>query len=183
MYRNPAMNIVRKGALAYVGAIAMAGDRLTQTIDHLSTRGAQLEQDARKRLRMATETIREEVAENQGQLLAEGKEQLAEARGALQKGRDRLMEVLSIPTQSSVDQLSTEVVRLSIQIDGLRRQTQAVEEPLPGYDQLNAESVINLLPSLSEQKLLAVRNYEQVHNSRITVLRAIDKQIEAKVEA
>ena len=75
------------------------------------------------------------------------------------------------------------MVRLSIQIDGLRRQTQAVEEPLPGYDQLNAESVINLLPSLSEQKLLAVRNYEQVHNSRITVLRAIDKQIEAKVEA
>src|SRR5688500_16096206 len=100
MYRNPAMNIVRKSALAYVGAIAMAGDRLTQTIDQLSKRGAQLEQDARKRLRMATVTIREDVAENQGQLLAEGKEQLAEARGALQKGRERLMEMLSIPTQS-----------------------------------------------------------------------------------
>ena len=89
---------MRKGALAYVGAIAMAGDKLTQTIERpIHTRRA-ARAGCPQAAGMATETIREEVTENQGQRSAESKEQLAEARGALQKGRDRLMEVLSIPT-------------------------------------------------------------------------------------
>jgi len=96
-----------------------------------------------------------------------------------------------LPTQSSIEQLNAEVARLSAQIDQIRaaahRQARSTHEaqtgPLPGYDKLNAERVVDLLPTLTEPQLLAVQNYEQTHGNRVTVLHAIDKLIEAKAEA
>jgi poly(hydroxyalkanoate) granule-associated protein len=179
--------VARKGALAYIGAIALTSDALAQAIERYSERGAQVERAARARLRRTTAAVRKEVEDNQEQLAAESREQIAEARSALERGRDRVFEALHLPTNSSVEQLSLEVARLNAQIDelraSLRRQARAVEEPVPGYDKLNAESVVDLLPSLSEPKLLAVRNHEQTHSNRVTVLRAIDKQLEAKSAA
>ena len=48
---------------------------------------------------------------------------------------------------------------------------------------LNAERVAELLPTLDEAQLRTVQTYEQAHGNRVTVLRAIDKLIEAKAEA
>jgi polyhydroxyalkanoate synthesis regulator phasin len=179
MDRYPALEVARKGALAYVGAVAMTGDALTQAFDRLAKRGARFEQDARTRLRKATRMARADVAE--------GDRQVANGRGALEQGRNRLFAALNLPTQRSVEQLTSEVALLSAQIDELRetmrREAKGAEEPLPGYDKLNAERVVEVLPTLNEQQLLAVRNYEQTHNHRVTVLRAVDKQIEAKTAA
>jgi len=193
MILDPALNLARKSALASIGAVALTSDMLTDTIDRLAARGAKVERAARARLRTASADVHADIAENQEQLVVESKERIAGVRSIFDQGLDQLATLLNLPTQSTVEQLNGEVARLSAQIDQIRaqarRQARVVEvaqgaiEPLPGYDKLKAEHVIDLLPTLSEPKLLAVRNYEQTHGNRVTVLRAIDKLIEAKAEA
>lgn len=46
--------------------------------------------------------------------------------------------------------------------------------PVPGYDALNAKQAAALVDDLDEATLLALREYEQAHRNRVTVLRAID---------
>ena len=193
MILDPAINLARRSALAYVGAVALTSDTVADTFDRLAVRGEKAERAVRVRLRLATADVRADIAENQEQVVAESKERLAGVRGVVEGGLGRLADMLNLPTQRAVLQLNDEVARLSAQIDQIRaqsrRQARAVEvaqgavEPLPGYDKLNAEHVVDQLQTLPEPKLLAVRNYEQTHGNRVTVLRAIDKLLEPKAEA
>jgi hypothetical protein len=193
MILDPALSLARKGALASVGAVALAGDTVAETFERLAARGEKAERAVRVRLRLATADVRADIAENQEQVVAESKERLAGVRGVVEGGLGRLADMLNLPTQRAVLKLNDEVARLSTQIDQIRaqtrRQARAVEvaqgavEPLPGYDKLNAEHVVEQLQALPEPKLLAVQNYEQTHSNRVTVLRAVDKLLEPKPEA
>ena len=201
-------NIARKGALAYVGALALTGDQVTKTVDQLATRGAKIEHDAREqfakvehdareryakveqstraRLAKITRTFRVEAAEP-AEAVAEVMVEPAEhAAGAFEKGRDRLLEVLSLPTHEDIVKLNQEVDRLSAEIDQLRKQTRRPKvalaasngaPPLPGYEKLNVEAVVDRLPALDEARLLAVHAYEQEHGKRVTVLRAVERAL------
>src|SRR5687768_5148019 len=51
MILDPAINVAHKSALVYIGAIALTGDRVTQTFNQLAQRGAQVEKSTRERLR------------------------------------------------------------------------------------------------------------------------------------
>jgi hypothetical protein len=193
MILDPALSLVRKSALASVGAVALTGDTVAETFERLAARGEKAERAVRVRLRLATADVRADIAENQEQVVAESKERLAGVRGVVEGGLGRLADMLNLPTQRAVLKLNDEVARLSTQIDQIRaqtrRQARAVElaqgavEPLPGYDKLNAEHVVEQLQALPEPKLLAVQNYEQTHSNRVTVLRAVDKLLEPKPEA
>lgn len=193
MILDPALSLARKSALASVGAVALTGDTVAETFERLAARGEKAERAVRVRLRLATADVRADIAENQEQVVAESKERLAGVRGMVEGGLGRLADMLNLPTQRAVLKLNDEVARLSTQIDQIRaqtrRQARAVEvaqgavEPLPGYDKLNAEHVVEQLQALPEPKLLAVRNYEQTHGNRVTVLRAVDKLLEPKPEA
>jgi polyhydroxyalkanoate synthesis regulator phasin len=183
MILDPALNLARKSALASIGAVALTGDKLTSTVDRFAARGAQL--------RTTAMNGRVDLTKRQEQVAPASQERLAKLRGIFEQGRDRLIAALNLPTQSSIEQLNTEVARLSAQIDQIRaaarRQARTADEaqasPLPGYEKLNAERVVELLPTLAAPQLLAVQNYEQAHGNRVTVLRMIDKLIEAKAEA
>lgn len=187
MILDPALTLARKSALASVGAVALTGDTLTSTVNRLATRGAQVSKSATNG--------HLDAAKLQEQVLPMSAEQVAKLRNIFEQGRDRLIGALNLPTQTSVEELKTEVARLSAQIDQLRvaarRQAKAAAdpsipqdsapaEPLPGYDKLNVERAVDLLPTLDEAQLLAVQTYEQAHGNRVTVLRAIDKLNEAK---
>jgi polyhydroxyalkanoate synthesis regulator phasin len=190
MIVDPALTLARKSALAYVGAVALTGDTLTSTVNQLATRGAQVSK------RVTNGHL--DVAKLQKQVVPVSEEQIAKVRELLEQSRDKVIGALNLPTQSSVEELKTEVARLSAQIDQLRvaarRQTKVAAdpaiahdsvqaEPVPGYDKLNVERAVDLLPTLDEAQLLAVQTYEQTHGNRVTVLRAIDKLREAKAEA
>lgn len=192
MILDPAVNLARKSALASVGAVALTGDTLAGTFDRLAERGARVERAARTRLQATTADMRAGATESGEQITAENKDRTTKARAALQQARDRLIDTLHLPTQSSVEQLNGELERLSTQIDKLRAarrqakasaEAKAAGEPTPGYDKLNVEHAVELLATLPEAKLVAVRNYEQAHSNRITVLRAIDKLLEPRTEA
>jgi poly(hydroxyalkanoate) granule-associated protein len=184
MILDPAINVARKSALVYIGAIALTGDRLTQTFDQLAQRGEQIQNSARERLRQVTSEARRMVRRD----LAEGQEQIEETSDLITQGRDRLMDALNIPTQTSMTKLNYEVARLSAQIDELRETTRrnkaqakaqatAISEPIPGYEKMNVETVIAELPAHPEATLLAVQAYEQQHANRITVLRAVERTL------
>ena len=185
MILDPAFDLARKSALASVGAVALTGDTLSNAVDRFAARGAQLQTTATNG--------KVDVVKHPEQVLPVSEKQLAKLRSLFEQVRDRLLDMLNLPTQSSVEQLNAEVARLSAQIDQLRaaarRQAKAaaeapaVSEPTPGYDKLNVEHAVELLATLPESKLLAVRNYEQAHGNRVTVLRAIDKLLEPKAEA
>jgi len=175
--------IARKGALAYIGAIALTGDQVARTFDRLARRGEKAEQTARQRLTKVERTTREQLAKAR-ESLDERQERVG---GALEKGRDRLLEALSLPTQGDVVRLKLEIDRLTGVVEDLRKQARRPkvevvvasngEPPLPGYEKLNVESVLDRLPALDGSKLLAVRAYEQEHGKRVMVLRAVERQL------
>ena len=47
--------------------------------------------------------------------------------------------------------------------------------PFPGYDDLNAKSIVAQLSELTRIKLVHVKRYEQAHKTRKTVLSAVDR--------
>jgi poly(hydroxyalkanoate) granule-associated protein len=193
MARDP-ITIARKGALAYIGALALTGDQVAKTFGQLVERGkkvdqaarsrfAGVEKAARKQIDQATRTLRGGAREN----LADGRAQVAEAGSALASGRDRLLDALNLPTHDDILKLNFEVERLSGAIDELRKKSRRQKAevaalangaaPLPGYEKLNAEAVVDRLGALDEPTLLAVRAYELEHGNRVTVLRAVERTL------
>ncbi|HEX5690858.1 MAG TPA: phasin family protein [Roseiflexaceae bacterium] len=178
MATSPVMNIARKGVLAYVGALALASDQVMNTVDSMTRRGAEVEHLARKRLQRTLRWARSEAQDSQEQT----QEQFVETRLDLARSRDRLLDTLNIPTQTSIAELNSQVARLNEQIDELRgtlrrRAAQIPSEPIPGYDKLNAEAVVERLAKLDEATLLAVRAHEQQRANRITVLRPLERTL------
>jgi hypothetical protein len=53
----------------------------------------------------------------------------------------------------------------------------AVGGPIPGYDEMNVEEVSKSLDGLSDDQLRTVRDYEERHKNRETVLEQLDRKI------
>jgi hypothetical protein len=195
MKRDPAINVVRKGTLAYVGAIALTSDLVGAAFQRFAERGAAFERAARERLDQATNGARKQFEQTTRDLwkelripVANGHEQAPVAGNLLVQGRERVLNVLNIPTQNKLHELNTQVDHLSIAIDDLRAQMRRVKagaqaEPLPGYDKMNVETVVSQLAKFDAAGLRAVRAYEQEHGKRVTVLRAIEERLVLKPEA
>jgi hypothetical protein len=104
------------------------------------------------------------------------------------QSRERVLNLLNIPTQHTLHDLSAQVDHLSAAIDDLRAKmrrakSEALAEPLPGYDKMNVATVVSQLAKFDEAGLRAVRAYEQEHGKRVTVLRAIEERLALKAQA
>lgn len=166
--------IARKGALAYVGALALTGDAARESFERLAKRGTEARQRAQGELKRAARTLRREAKE----VAAEGQEQIAETRSLLVQGRDRLFDTLKLPTQETFQELRGQVERLSAALDDLRvKSRRQLAEPIPGYEKMNVDTVLGQLPRLDEPALLAVRVYEEANQNRVTVLRGIERTL------
>jgi polyhydroxyalkanoate synthesis regulator phasin len=173
MIFDPILSTARRSALASIGAVALARDTLSETIDQLAKRGEQARRGAQKRLDAVERQVRVEVTH--------GEERVEDIR-------DRVLTLLHVPSQSDIQQLYAQVEQLCVEIDqlqGARQRTQSVviDEPLPGYSKLNADAVIDRIPELSTQTLLTLRAYEQAHGRRVTVLRAVERTLVQRSDA
>ena len=194
MILDPAINVVRKGTLAYVGAIALTSDLAGEAFKKFVARGKAFEHTAREQFDHANGGARKRIEQaaldlrkNLGLPVATEPTQLA-GRNLLVQGRERVLDVLNIATQDTLHELDAQVDHLSVAIDELRgkmRRPKAEEpaEPLPGYDKMNVETVVSQLAKFDEAGLRAVRAYEQEHGKRVTVLRAIEERLVLKPEA
>lgn len=166
--------LVRKSTLAYIGALALSGDAVRESFGQLAQRGKRAERAALAQLRQLTGQARHAA----GAPLADGQEQISEARSFLMQRRNRVLEAFGLPTQDGLRELNSQVERLSAAIDDLRTKSRRQKpEPLPGYDKMNVDTVLSQLPKLDEPALYAVQAYELTNQNRVTVLRAVDRTL------
>ena len=52
-----------------------------------------------------------------------------------------------------------------------------MKEPFPGYRGLSATQILTQIPALTPQELRKVQQYEEKHQRRITILRAVEMQL------
>jgi len=62
---------------------------------------------------------------------------------------------------------------------GAEQAAEAVAFPIEGYDQMNAEEISSRLEGLSVEELQVVRDYEEIHEGRKTLLEQMDRKIRA----
>ena len=62
---------------------------------------------------------------------------------------------------------------------GAERAAEAVAFPVGGYDQMNVEEISGRLEGLTVEELQVVRDYEELHEGRKTLLEQMDRKIRA----
>src|SRR5581483_219231 len=125
MILDPALSVARRGALAYVGAIALTSDFVSTTIEKFAKRGTTAQQAALEQFKATIRRLRPESAPK-----PEG-EQVAKAEQMLAQRRDQLLSALNIPTQSTLHSLNAQVDHLSAAIDELRTQARRAKTEPP----------------------------------------------------
>jgi hypothetical protein len=62
---------------------------------------------------------------------------------------------------------------------GAERAAEAVAFPIEGYDEMNVDEISSRLEGLSVEELQLVRDYEELHEGRTTLLERMDRKIRA----
>ena len=60
---------------------------------------------------------------------------------------------------------------------GAERAEVAVDFPIEGYDEMNVDEISERLKGLSVEELQVVRDYEELHEGRKTLLEEMDRKI------
>lgn len=90
----------------------------------------------------------------------------------------RKLNLPAVPGRQSVSKpLDWTVRRFSSRPHG----NGAEHEPLSGYDELTAQAIIDMVDELDANAVQAVRVYEAEHKGRVTVLRALDTALKARL--
>ncbi|WP_354699977.1 hypothetical protein DSM112329_00235 [Paraconexibacter sp. AEG42_29] len=141
------------------GGVMLTAQRVQETMDDAVRRGKMTRRDAEEVARGLMDTGRRQsfdlLAEIE-QLLERSKSDLGSASNLVREGTDRVLR----------------------EVDRVRR-TAGVGSPFPilGYDALSAAQVGGRLEGLSPAELRRVREYEETHAARKTVLARIEKAL------
>ena len=117
------------------------------------------------------------------ELLEEGSEQL----GATRQAARTVQEGVSTTEQAAGGLLGaatgavTDVTggALGAAAEGAERAAEAVAFPIEGYDEMNVEEISGRLNDLSVEELQVVRDHEELHEGRKTLLERMDRKIRA----
>lgn len=80
--------------------------------------------------------------------------------------------------QPAAGNVQSAVKDVAIQVEAA-----VAEAVVEGYDEMPAKDVVAMLPSLSKEMLVKVRDYEAANKNRVTVLREIDALLETPAES
>lgn len=167
--------VPRSAALAYAGLWGIAYDEAQELVersrslfDRAEDRGHVVEADTRELLKETMQKVRRQAEEVQEEV------------------EEQVEQVVNLATREEVAALNAKVDALRRQLDVLLQkvdrvllmeQEEAWKPPLPDYDQLNVREVVALLDSLTRAELETVRDYEQAHARRVTVLREVEARL------
>ncbi|MCL4862070.1 MAG: phasin family protein [Caldilineaceae bacterium] len=145
-------------------------EAFSQPFTRLETRAGDALCWLRGQLETQTDAVSEGLAES-------GKAVEAEIRQQVEETLTRL----GIPSRDRLEQLSQELEAVSAKLDAQLAQPAMPPLPWPEYATLNARPIIAMLPSLTLEQLQAVRAFEEANASRITVMRAVDDELKARL--
>ncbi len=194
----------RKAVLAYAGLWAMAYDEAVgvfekskQVFDQAEDRGEKLEAEANRRTqkmrdqaqnRLKSVESRVEKVRSRFSNRAEDAEESLEHD--LERQVERVMERLGIPSRERITRLSAEIEALSQKIDAqlvaepevaVLVEGEMLVLPIPAYDTLTAREVIAMLDGMTVDELTTLKVYEERNQVRVTILREIERLLEAKI--
>ncbi|MCB9760878.1 MAG: hypothetical protein H6739_13655 [Alphaproteobacteria bacterium] len=131
-------------------------EKVRQAPERLRTRGTQVVNDVRHRVHLAR---------------GDGQERLWLLRtDVLTRAEDLLARSKDVPVVSRVLPRAERLVH--------ERLEATTRPPIRDYDDLNVKKVGQAVEGLDRVELLRVRRYEVAHKNRVTVLRAVDRELE-----
>lgn len=189
-----ARQMSRKAVLAYVGLVGLAIDearelmeRGKKLVEEAEERGEKLEKqavrqvkDVRKQAEKRLETVEKRLEKVQKRAVKRVEKSEAKAEKELESQVERVLERLGIPSRERIVRLSEEIEALSKKIDEqIVAQAPKMAEPFEGYDELTAKEIVARLEELAPEQLTYVKEYEVAHENRVTILREVDRRLEA----
>ena len=103
--------------LASIGAVALAGEAMTDWISKFAERGEEVQAHARQMVKERTASRRLEVR----RVVRRGKKRAEDAEDELQKQVEAVIGQMSVPAKSDIDHLSAQVAELSSKLDELKK--------------------------------------------------------------
>ena len=117
------------------------------------------------------------------ELLEEGTERFGPAQQAAQSAQEGVSKVgrttgglLGAATGAVTDVTGG---ALGAAASGAEQAVEAVAFPIEGYDEMNVDEISGRLEALSVEELQLVRDYEELHEGRKTLLEQMDRKIRA----
>jgi hypothetical protein len=80
-------------------------------------------------------------------------------------------------TDTTTGLLGTATGAVGATVEGAEQAAEAVAFPIEGYDEMNVEEISERLDDLSVEELQLVRDYEELHKKRETILERLDRKI------
>lgn len=177
-------DISRKSVTAYIGMWRMIYDGAKSTVDrsmHLFDnaveRGEDVEQEAINNTKEITNQAEERANKMQNRITRSFRRSKDEMDSQIESALNRL----DIPSRANIAELNAKLDVLDKKLNELMAlQAEAVVElPMPRYDKLTAKEIVSKLAPLTIEELAAVKQYEMAQENRVTVLREVDRRLEA----
>jgi hypothetical protein len=80
-------------------------------------------------------------------------------------------------TDTTTGLLGTATGAVGATVEGAEQAAEAVVFPIEGYDEMNVDEISGRLDGLSVEELQLVRDYEELHEGRKTLLEQMDRKI------
>ena len=80
-------------------------------------------------------------------------------------------------SDTTTELLGTATGAVGATVEGAERAAEAAVFPIEGYDEMNVDEVSERLEGLSVEELQLVRDYEELHEGRKTLLEEMDRKI------
>jgi len=80
-------------------------------------------------------------------------------------------------TDTTTGLLGTATGAVGATVEGAEQAAEAAVFPIEGYDEMNVEEISERLDGLSVEELQLVRDYEELHKKRETLLEQLDRKI------
>lgn len=177
-------DVSRKSVSAYVGMWRMIFDGAKNTVDRsmrlfddAAERGEDVEQKAVDNAQEITNQAEDRANKIQDRVTRTFRRSKDEMDSQIEAALNRL----DIPTHSSIVELNAKLDALNKKLDEMIvvQAEPVVEQPMPRYDKLTAKEIVSKLAPLTIEELAAVKQYEMAQENRVTVLREVDRRLEA----
>jgi hypothetical protein len=149
-----------------------------------SRAGAQTLSEQAERQREAGEDLARESVESYAEFLDEA---FSRYRSSTERAAQSVQEGVETTGRIATGLLGTATVAVAdasgravdATASGAEQAAEAVAFPIEGYDQMNVEEISSRLEGLSVEELQLVRDYEELHEGRKTLLEQMDRKIRA----
>ena len=98
-------------------------------------------------------------------------------RSGTERAAESTREGVRTLSETTTGLLGTATGAVGATVEGAERAAEAAVFPIEGYDEMNVDEISERLEGLSVEELQLVRDYEELHEGRKTLLERMDRKI------